>query len=1327
MKHLIFGSRTRLGAALGWVGTWVTFLLVSLLVLDSTALATTVTSLGGGPGPQGSRPWGYVDGNTASVSLFNLPSGMALDPCGTILYIADYTNNAVRAVLSVGDSANSQTATFVSTNYGVKHPVALAMDLSTNLYVLAQGAGTNGAIVKFDASVYSRRSTMAYKSMVVSNLAWATALAIDGLNTLYATVSSNTVIRVTSAGQCSTVGVITNKGTWLKGVAVLDNGQLALSDAGNHGIWKMDPMNGAAVQFSGFHGIGDVTSADPSLVSYHTPEMLAKAGNGILVVADRYNNKVKVVYPDGSDSRLYGISSNSWPKAGTGVYPGLYDGTVQTEGQPNDVEARQPLGVLVSPSGTVYTTEAYYHVLREAVGSTEVIGSTNLGCPPLFSAPNGVALNNEGTTLYIADSANSAIYALNLANNQTTAFLTAAKGLVQPVGVLVDANDSLYVLNQGTGNNGTLMQFDQFGNVGTNVAVSGLKLPTAFTRDASGNFVVCELAGAVRQFGAGISNTLVTLTNAGVQLQGIALFDDGSIVVSDSAHHVLWQVNPATKAVTLLSGCNGVAGNNPAYVNSQVLFNHPGQLTRAAGNLLLVADSGNNQLGVVNRAGAETNVLNSTNALVWFGRSYDPHGSNDSMFVYMNNPAGLAITGDGSVFVAEPGNHAVRKMLSSGLTRYVPGGVNSGTNALDVPTIAPASGYYPMGQWVTVSSPYTDVFYTTDGSTPTTNSTRLKMVGNMGAIYWHNPTNSLQGLQVVAFSGTNYSAVASGTYAAKNNIGIPAAPTPDGSIYGGIGSRIVVPVVANLQSNASLKTYQFVVEITPNGSAPMVSTDFQPLSISTNDFIPLITPGGGPGADTNLYTYYTNGATLGLEMFSPGSYAPNTFRGSAALTLLEVPIPETAAVGDTYNLVVKQASGTSDGTTLVTLSSMPLVTILVTNIPYLVGDTGSGQGGWYNAGSFGDTNLDNSDVNNAFYAASGLRIPYSFSDVYNAMDALGPARGDGMVRIEDWLTILNRSLRVDTNNWIREWNADGTLTGTPLGGPLPPTPQFSAQAMVSGGAPWYRQALLAVNPVSQAVPGTAVTVPVYVKLADGCSLSCLQFRALVQPQNGAPPLATSPVLAMASGLAGPFLAKSFVNGESAFGWNLNTLSFQSRSSNYLGSLSFTIPSTAQTGQTYRICLTNVDGLPALGTDYTLETRSAVVAVRAAAPAASLTSDEWKLHFFGSLNAATAADLADPDGDGVPNYMEYLAGTDPTDPGSRLAFSSAQRQVVGNKPQLSLNWLTAQGKAYEVQWTTNLTRGAWSTLTTISGNGLVSSCVDTNLAGPGRFYRVHVLP
>src|SRR5690242_14167974 len=67
----------------------------------------TVTSLGGG---STSQPFsGYVEGNTWSTAKFAMPTSLALDPSGTFLFVADYTNSAIRLVSNVGDHASSTT------------------------------------------------------------------------------------------------------------------------------------------------------------------------------------------------------------------------------------------------------------------------------------------------------------------------------------------------------------------------------------------------------------------------------------------------------------------------------------------------------------------------------------------------------------------------------------------------------------------------------------------------------------------------------------------------------------------------------------------------------------------------------------------------------------------------------------------------------------------------------------------------------------------------------------------------------------------------------------------------------------------------------------------------------------------------------------------------------------------------------------------------------------------------------------------------------------------------------------------------------------------
>ena len=643
-------------------------------------------------------------------------------------------------------------------------------------------------------------------------------------------------------------------------------------------------------------------------------------------------------------------------------------------------------------------------------------------------------------------------------------------------------------------------------------------------------------------------------------------------------------------------------------------------------------------------------------------------------------------------------------------------------------TISPNSGYYPMGQTITVSSFNPNVYYTVDGSEPATNSLPVAMTNNVGLIKWFNPTNDLRGLRVKAFNASGASDTVAGQPVTINTIGVP--PDCDPAVYAGIGSQIVVPVVANLGTNTTIQSYQFRVEIAPIGGAQPIS-GFDALSISPNDLVPLATFARAGTVGTIYCQHYTLGSTNGLEIYAIGNTNNVSFLNFAVVALLRITIPYGASEGDSYALAVSYPSATADGVSAsVPLTPMAPATILVTNLAYKVGDSASILGGWYNAGGFGNGDLDNADVNPAFYASLGERVPYGFSDVFNAMDAYpvdatGFVGGDGQIRFLDWNVILQRSLRLDTNNWARAWSPGGDLVDVP-------TTLTAAKAKVmqpKSASPWswYRQALIGAVSTGNAVAGSTVSVPVYVKLSDGATLSGIQFRVAVTPQGGAPALTQAPQLARAPGVPGPTLQQGFNAGEAGFGWSLGSLTYLSRSSNFLGWVSFTIPATAQSGQTYSVSFAHADGAPNLSVQYDFESKSAVVAVGGSASPASNCSDEWRIHFFGSLANPSAGDLTDADGDGVPNWREYLAGTDPTDPNSRLQLSGVASPAGKAQAQMALHWLTAPGKAYEVQWAANLSGGVWSALATVSGDGTVANCSDTNMTATVRYYRLRVLP
>jgi peptidyl-prolyl cis-trans isomerase A (cyclophilin A) len=87
---------------------------------------------------------------------------------------------------------------------------------------------------------------------------------------------------------------------------------------------------------------------------------------------------------------------------------------------------------------------------------------------------------------------------------------------------------------------------------------------------------------------------------------------------------------------------------------------------------------------------------------------------------------------------------------------------------------------------------------------------------------------------------------------------------------------------------------------------------------------------------------------------------------------------------------------------------------------------------------------------------------------------------------------------------------------------------------------------------------------------------------------------------------------------------------------------------------------------------------------------------WRqIHFSTTDDTGPAATLADPDGDGIPNLLEYALGADPL---SAASAPSPALQVSGLSPQpvfLTLTYKRAapSGLAYEVQTTTDLTNPA----------------------------------
>jgi hypothetical protein len=111
-------------------------------------------------------------------------------------------------------------------------------------------------------------------------------------------------------------------------------------------------------------------------------------------------------------------------------------------------------------------------------------------------------------------------------------------------------------------------------------------------------------------------------------------------------------------------------------------------------------------------------------------------------------------------------------------------------------------------------------------------------------------------------------------------------------------------------------------------------------------------------------------------------------------------------------------------------------------------------------------------------------------------------------------------------------------------------------------------------------------------------------------------------------------------------------------------------------------------------------------------------DFWQLAHFGIVGIDPDAD---PDGDGMNNRSEYLAGTDPRDPKSCLKMLSIQNQGSS----VLIQWQGGTNIIERLQRSASLSiSNSWADIFTIAPTFLIRSFLDPMTNSPG-FYRVTV--
>jgi hypothetical protein len=118
--------------------------------------------------------------------------------------------------------------------------------------------------------------------------------------------------------------------------------------------------------------------------------------------------------------------------------------------------------------------------------------------------------------------------------------------------------------------------------------------------------------------------------------------------------------------------------------------------------------------------------------------------------------------------------------------------------------------------------------------------------------------------------------------------------------------------------------------------------------------------------------------------------------------------------------------------------------------------------------------------------------------------------------------------------------------------------------------------------------------------------------------------------------------------------------------------------------------------------------------------ASKISYAWLQQY--NLPPDDSVDNADPDGDGMNNFQEWRAGTDPHDASSFLQLLTP----IWNPPNVTLTWQSQTNITYYLQRSADLGASFLTIQSDIAGQTGATSCSDTNSSTSGAFlYRVGV--
>jgi hypothetical protein len=153
--------------------------------------------------------------------------------------------------------------------------------------------------------------------------------------------------------------------------------------------------------------------------------------------------------------------------------------------------------------------------------------------------------------------------------------------------------------------------------------------------------------------------------------QYVARDAQGNLYITDDFAHRVRKINQKGVISTVAgTGISGFTGDNGRAREATVSF-PTGIVVDNQGNVLF-SDTGNVRVRKVDRSGIITTIAGNGT------KGYSGDGGPATTSASMNGPLGLALDSAGNLFIADSGNHVIRKVNAAGIIRTIAGNGTAG-------------------------------------------------------------------------------------------------------------------------------------------------------------------------------------------------------------------------------------------------------------------------------------------------------------------------------------------------------------------------------------------------------------------------------------------------------------------------------------------------------------------------------------------------------------------------------------------------------------------------------------------------------------------------